>query len=101
MMDKDSHLIFEMYQAKKKPIKYKDVEVDLIKTNSGTRLVKHGTDEDLDWRISGIMDSDKAQFIDSILFDAEQGRDVIPVKVDPIKSKGYMLHIMDIHDNES
>ena len=102
MKDKDSHLIFEvMYPAKRKPIRYKDVEVDIIKTNTGTRLVKHGTDQDLDWRISGIMDDDKAQFIDSILYDAERGNDIIPVKVDEVKGKGFMLHIMDIIDNES
>ena len=91
----------EMYPAKQKPIRYKDIEVDIIKMNGNIRLVKHGTTQDLDWRIVGILDDEKAEFINNILYDVERGNDIIPVKVDSVKRKGYMLHVIDIRDEKA
>jgi hypothetical protein len=94
--DKDSELINDaMYPAKRRPIKYKDVEVDLVHTDNGIRVVKHGTDEDLSWRLQGIFDDEIERFRDGVWRDYELGQDIVPVKIDTVKGKGYLLHIID------
>lgn len=96
MKDKDTDLINEaMYAAKRKPIKWTDVEVDLVHTDNGIRVVKHGTDEEVSWRLQGIFDDEIERFREGIWRDHELGQDIVPVKVDNIKSKGYLLHIID------
>ena len=96
-MKKDFIQFFrEFYFPKRKPTKFKDIKVDVIINGDNVTILKHGTKRELSWRIVGIRDEEKQKLGQGLLHAIDKGYDVFPVKHDPVRRTGYMLHIMRV-----
>ncbi len=86
---------------KKKPIKDVDIEVDIINTAEGLKVVRSGTDKELHWRVGGVNTEELALKMRNEL---EMGSDVYVIPARRTRSgrdKEYNLHIMNHPFEES
>jgi hypothetical protein len=82
------------FTKKRKPVKDIDIEVDIIKTGEGLKVVRSGTDRELDWRVGGFNTEELAlKMRDELEMDVDVY--VIPVRrTRGGRDKEYNLHIM-------
>jgi hypothetical protein len=86
---------------KQKPIKDVDIEVDIIKTDEGLKVVRSGTDRELDWKVGGF---DTEELALKMRDELEMGADVYVIPVRRTRGgrdKEYNLHIMNHPFEES
>ena len=82
------------FTKKRKPVKDIDIEVDIIKTGDGLKVVRSGTDRELDWRVGGFNTEELAL---KMREELEMGVDVYVIPVRRTRGgrdKEYNLHIM-------